>query len=126
MDQTIKATIEELGLRPGMRVRMTGDLGVELKSAAKAAINGSLLRSGSLDLIVRAVHSVDEADEFLGRVRNQIAGDGAIWLVTWKPGDPRHISRKTLIGLGPAHELKAGRICSIDDRRQALRFVAGI
>lgn len=102
---------------------MTGDLGGELKSAAKAAINGSLLRSGRLDLIVRAVHSVDEADEFLRRVRGEIADGGAIWLVTWKPGDPRHIPCDTLVGLGPAHRLKDVGACSFDDHRQALRFV---
>lgn len=103
---------------------MTGGVSAELKSAAKARIAGSLLRSGDLDMIVRAVRGIDEADEFLGRVRDQIVPDGRIWLVTWKPDDPRHISRKDLIPVAKRHGLRVDRECSIDDRRQAIGFVA--
>lgn len=105
-----------------MRVRMTGDVGAEFKSAAKALIAGSLLRSGDLDMIVRLVRSIDEADEFLGRVRAQVVDDGVIWLVTWKPPDPRHISRKDLIPVAARYGLAPDEECSIDDRRQAIRF----
>ncbi|MBI5311105.1 MAG: hypothetical protein HZB14_08825 [Actinobacteria bacterium] len=123
LDQLARVAVDELGLKPGMRVRMTGGVGPELKSAAKARIAGSLLRSGELDMIVRLVRSIDEADEFLGRVRGQIVNDGTVWLVTWKPDDPRHISRKDLIPVAKRHRLRADRECVIDDRRQAIRFV---
>lgn len=106
-----------------MRVRITGGVGPELKSAAKARIAGSLLRSGDLDMIVRAVRSIEEADEFLERVRGQIVSDGRIWLVTWKPDDPRHISRKDLIPVAKRHKLRTDRECSIDERRQAIGFL---
>lgn len=106
-----------------MRVRMTGDVGSELKSAAKARIAGSLLRSGELDVIVRLVRSIDEADEFLGRVSAQIIDGGTIWLITWKPFDPRHLSRKDLIPVAARYGLAPADECSIDDRRQAIRFV---
>lgn len=119
----MRAEIEKLGLKPGMRVRMTGDVGAELKSAAKAQIGGSLLRSGELDMIVRLVRGIEEADEFLGRVRSQIADDGTIWLVTWNSDDPRHVSRKELIPVGAAHGLAADGECAVDERRQAIRFV---
>lgn len=107
-----------------MRVRMTGDVGAEFKSAAKSLIAGSLLRSGDLDMIVRLVRGIDEADEFLGRVRTQVVDDGVIWLVTWKPPDPRHISRKELIPVASRYGLAPDEECSIDDRRQAIRFIA--
>ncbi|MFY9264686.1 MAG: hypothetical protein WAO61_04590 [Solirubrobacterales bacterium] len=122
-DYSHRTAIDKLGLKPGMRVRMTGDIGAELKSAAKLEIGGSLLRSGELDLIVRVVKSVAEADEFLGRVRDQIVGDGAIWLVTWKRGDPRYVMQEELIPLGPPHRLVDNKVCAIDDRRSAIRFV---
>ena len=123
LEQLARVAVDDLGLKPGMRVRMTGGVGAELKSAAKARIAGSLLRSGDLDMIVRLVRSIDEADEFLGRVRGQIVEDGAVWLVTWKPDDPRHISRKELIPVAKRHKLRADRECVIDERRQAIRFV---
>lgn len=123
LDQLARVAVDELGLKPGMRVRMTGGVGAELKSAAKARIAGSLLRSGDLDMIVRAVRSIEEADEFLGRVRGQVVEGGIVWLVTWKPDDPRHISRKDLIPVAKRHKLRPDRECSIDDRRQAIRFV---
>lgn len=117
------AKIDKLGLKPGMRLRMTGDVGDELKSAAKARIAGSLSRSGELDMIVRLVRDAAEADEFLGRMRSQIVDDGAIWLVTWKDGDPRHVSRKELVPIAVAHGLVGDGECTIDDRRHAIRFV---
>lgn len=107
-----------------MRVRMTGDVGAELKSAAKARIAGSLLRSGELDVVIRLVRSIDEADEFLGRVRSQIVDDGVVWLVTWRSPDPRHVSRKELVPVAAKYDLEPDRECVIDDRRQAISFVA--
>lgn len=106
-----------------MRVRITGDVGDELKSAAKARLGASLLRTGDLDLIVRAVASVSEADEFLGRVREQMLDRSVVWLVTWKKGDPRYVKQEDLIPLGTAHRLVDNKTCSVDDRRSGIRFV---
>jgi hypothetical protein len=122
-DYSHRSVVDKLGLKPGMRVRMTGDVGNELKSAAKTRIGGSLLRSGDLDVIVRAVRSVDEADEFVERVRPQLSGSAALWLVTRKKGDPRYIQQEELIPIGKAHDLVDNKVCSIDDTRSAMRFV---
>jgi hypothetical protein len=118
-----RSAVDKLGLVPGMRVRMTGNLGDELKIAAKSRIGGSLLRSGDLDMIVRAVNSVEEADEFVERVRPQLSGGAALWLVTRKQGDSRYVKQEDLIPVGKAHGLVDNKICSIDAERSAMRFV---
>ncbi|MGH2906362.1 MAG: DUF3052 family protein [Solirubrobacterales bacterium] len=122
-DYSHRSVVDKLGLHQGMRVRMTGDVGAELKTAAKARIGGSLLRSGDLDVIVRAVRTVEEADEFVERVRPQLHDDAVLWLVTRKKGDPRYIKQEDLIPVGKAHELVDNKICSIDETRSAMRFV---
>jgi len=122
-DYSHRSVVDKLGLKQGMRVRMTGNLGDDLKISAKARIGGSLLRSGDLDVIVRAIRSVEEAEEFVARVRPQLSGDAALWLVTRKKGDPRYVKQEDLIPVGKAHGLVDNKICSIDDERSAIRFV---
>ena len=122
-DYSHRSVVDKLGLKPGMRVRMTGNLGDDLKMAAKSRIGGSLLRSGDLDVIVRAIKSVDEAEEFISRVRPQLQGDAALWLVTRKKGDPRYVKQEDLIPLGKSFELVDNKVCSIDAERSAIRFV---
>ena len=122
-DYVNRTPVDKLGLKPGMRVRMTGDVGDALKVAAKTRIGGSLLRSGSLDVIVRAVKSLDEAEEFVGRVRPQLEGDAVLWLVTRKKGDSRYVKQEDLIPIAKAHGLVDNKVCSLDDSRSAIRFV---
>lgn len=122
-DYSHRSTVEKLGIEHGMRVRITGDVGDELKNAAKARLGSSLLRSGNLDLIVRAVNSIDEADEFLGRIRDEMHGRSVVWIVTRKKGDPRYVKQEDLIPLGRSHSLVDNKTCSIDDQRSGIRFV---
>lgn len=122
-DYSHRTTVDKLGIKPGMRVRITGDVGDELKNAAKVRLGSSLLRSGDLDLIVRAVHTVDEADEFLARIRGEIQDKTTIWLVTRKKGDPRYVKQEELIPLGKSHRLVDNKTCSIDEHRSGIRFV---
>ena len=122
-DYSHRSVVDKLGLKAGMRVRMTGDVGAELKTAAKSRIGGSLLRSGELDVIVRAVKTIEEAEEFVTRVRPQMQGNSALWLVTRKKGDPRYIQQEELIPIGKDNNLVDNKTCSIDESRSAMRFV---
>jgi len=123
-DYSHRSVVDKLGIKPGQRVRITGDVGDALKAAAKSRIGGSLLRSGEFDVIVRLVRSTDEADAFLSRVRPQMREQSsAIWLATWKNGDPRYLAQEELISIGKLHGLVDNKTCSIDDKRSAMRFV---
>lgn len=122
-DYSHRSAIDKLGLKPGMRVRMTGNLGDELKHAAKARINGSLLRSGELDMIVRQIGDLEEAEEFIGRVRGQMLDHSVLWIVTRKKGDPRYVVQEKLIPIGKSFDLVDNKVCSIDESRSAMRFV---
>jgi hypothetical protein len=122
-DYSHRSAVEKLGVEPGLRVRMTGDLGDELKVSAKERVGGSIQRRGPVDVIVCMVASLDEADRFLRAVRPTLQGHTAVWLATWKKGDHRYVKQEDLIPIGKRHDLVDNKTCALDDQRSAMRFV---
>lgn len=114
-DYSHRKLADKLGIKQGMRVRASGDLG-------DAAALGSAIRT-DVDLHLQGVKSLASADSFLERVRPTLADTAAIWFVTRKKGHPNYVKQEDLMPLGKAFDLVDNKICSVDDTHSAIRFV---
>jgi hypothetical protein len=122
-DYSHRSLADKLGLRPGMRVRVSGDVGDALLEDAAERVGGSIALSKDLDVVIRGVASVGEAEDLFERLRPTLADHSAIWLVTRKKGHAKYVKQEDLIPLGKSFELVDNKICSVDDEHSAMRFV---
>jgi hypothetical protein len=113
-DYSHRTLPEKLGMKPGMRIRVAGDIGDELPRSS--------LRT-NLDLIIEGAESVDAAEEIFERVRPTLRGDAAVWIVTRKKGHARYVKQGDLIPLAKAFDLVDNKVCSVDADHSAIRFV---
>lgn len=122
-DYSHRRLADKLGLRAGMRVRVSGDVGEALIAAAEEAVEGSIRRVKDLDVLIHGVGGLREAEDIFERVRPTLSDEAAIWIVTRKKGDPRYVKQEDLMPLGRAFGLVDNKICSVDDEHSAIRFV---
>jgi hypothetical protein len=122
-DYSHRTLADKLGLKPGMRVRVSGDVGDALPTDAAERVGGSITLKTDLDVIIRGVGSEAEAEDLFERLRPSLADHAVIWLVTRKKGHPRYVKQEDLIALGKSFELVDNKICSVDDDHSAMRFV---
>ena len=126
-DYSHRSVVDKLGIKPGHAVAF---------EAAPRPIAGEL-QAEALDRAGREQASADEpadvvlvgADDstdalaILSAWRTRIDPAGGIWLLTPKRGQPGYVDQRELILLGPQAGLVDNKICSIDERTSALRFV---
>ena len=122
-DYSHRSLADKLGLKPGMRIRVSGDVGDTLRADAAERVGGSISRRSGLDMIVAGVTSVAAAEDLLERERPALADEAVIWLVTRKKGQPGYVRQEDLIPAGKAFDLVDNKICSVDDDHSAIRFV---
>jgi hypothetical protein len=122
-DYSHRSLADKLGLKAGMRIRVSGDVGEKLELDAAERVGGSTRLSKDLDLIVRGIASVGEAEDFFARERPRLADHAAIWLVTRKRGDARYVQQEDLMPLAKSFDLVDNKVCAVDDQHSAIRFV---
>jgi hypothetical protein len=59
-DYSHRSAVQKLGVRPGERVEIAGDVGSGLRRDVKHALGRGLVRSGELDGAIVLVESLDE------------------------------------------------------------------
>ena len=118
-----RSTVQKLGVRPGDRVEIVGDVGPGLRRDVKAASGRGLVRSGELDGAVVAVDSIDEAHETLDEYRPRLRDTGYLWLITRKRGHESYVNQMLLVPGAKQRGMIDNKTCSIDDERSGIRFV---
>ena len=122
-DYSHRTTVQKLGVRPGERVEIAGDVGSGLRRDMKEALGRGLVRAGALDGAVVLVESMDEAKEALVLYRARLRDTGYLWIVTRKRGHERYLNQMTLVPHAKRLGLIDNKTCSIDDERSGIRFV---
>jgi len=122
-DFTHRSTVQKLGIKPGERVEVIGDVGSGLRGEAKEAAGRGLVRSGQLNGAIVLIESLEEAQEALVRYRARMRDDGYLWLVTRKRGHERFLNQMTIVPYAKRVGLIDNKTCSIDDERSGIRFV---
>src|SRR5437763_13655645 len=122
-DYSHRTTVQKLGLKPGHRVEIVGDVGPGLRRDAKEATGRGLVKSGELDAAIVLVESIEEAEGVLDRYRARLRDSGCLWLITRKRGHDRYVNQMLLVPAAKQRLLIDNKTCSIDDQRSAIRFV---
>lgn len=113
-DYSHRSLADKLGLKPGMRVRISGDVGDELPRSALRA---------DLDVIIEGVPSVAAVEDLFERVRPTLNDHAAIWIVTRKKGHPNYVKQEDLMPLAESFDLVDNKVCSVDEEHSAIRFI---
>lgn len=122
-DYSHRSLADKLGLEPGMRVRVTGDVGATLLAEAAERVGDSLRRRSDLDVAIVGIASVAEGADQLERLRADLPDHGAIWIVTRKKGHPAYVKQEDLMPLGKSLGLVDNKVCAVDADHSAIRFV---
>jgi hypothetical protein len=123
VDYSHRRTIQKLGVKPGERVEISGDVGSGLRRDAKEALGRGLVRSGEIDGAIVLVESLEDAKEALVLYRSRLRDTGYLWLVTWKRGHDRYLNQMSLVPHAKRIGLIDNKTCSVDDDRSGIRFV---
>jgi hypothetical protein len=122
-DYAHRSTVQKLGVQPGERLEVAGDLGVALRRDLRESLGRGFVKSGELDGVIVLVGSIEEAEEALDRYRPRLRDTGYIWLVTWKRGRDGYVDQMKLVPPGKKRSLIDNKTCSVDDDRSGIRFV---
>ncbi|MFT4048443.1 MAG: DUF3052 family protein [Solirubrobacterales bacterium] len=122
-DYSHRTLADKLGLKPGMRVRVSGDVGEQLPLDAAERVGGSIRRRSELDVAIIGVDSEQTAERAFESLRPTLPGHGAIWIVTRKKGHPDYVKQEDLMPLAKSFDLVDNKICSVDEEHSAIRFV---
>lgn len=122
-DYSHRTVVQKLGLRPGQRVEVAGDVGLGLRRDVKEAIGRGLVRSGELDVAIVMVESLEEGEGALAEYRPRLRDTGALWLITRKRRHERYLNQLQLVPIAKRHGLIDNKTCSVDEERSGIRFV---
>ena len=122
-DYSHRTTVQKLGVKPGERIEVQGDVGPGLRTDVKDASGRGLVRSGELDGAIVAIDSIEDADSVFAAYRPRIKDSGWLWLITRKRGHENYLNQLLLVPFGKARGLIDNKTCSIDGSRSGIRFV---
>lgn len=122
-DYSQRSTVEKLGVAPGERVEIVGDVGPGLRRDVKERLGRGLVRSGDLDGAIVMVDSVEDAERALVEYRARLRDTGYLWLVTRKRGHENYLNQMSLVPFAKRVQLIDNKTCSMDDERSGIRFV---
>jgi len=122
-DYSHRSTVQKLGVKPGERIEVAGDIGPALRKDLRASLGRGFIKSGEIDGAIALVESLEGAAELLQRYRPRLRDTGYIWLVTWKRGHDSYVDQMKLVPFAKALSLIDNKTCSIDDERSGIRFV---
>ena len=117
--------LDKLGVRPGMRVALVGELDSDGTLRALLSERTADITTGrpkpDTDLVFLAADSLDELDA-LADLRNAIRPNGAIWVVSRK-GRAATIRDVDVIGAAKATDLVDNKVVSFSETHTSLRLV---
>jgi DUF3052 family protein len=122
-DYSHRTTVQKLGIKPGERVEIAGDVGTGLRGDVKEITGRGLVRSGELDGAIVLVESEDEGKEVFVRYRPRLRDTGYLWMITRKRGHDGYLNQMSLVPHAKKLGLIDNKTCSIDDERSGIRFV---
>lgn len=122
-DDSRRTTVQKLGVRPGERIEVIGDVGPGLRDGVKEAIDRGLVRGGELDGAIVLVESLDEAKETLVRYRARLKDSGYLWVITRKRGHESYVNQLQIVPVAKRIGMIDNKTCSIDAERSGIRFV---
>jgi hypothetical protein len=122
-DYSHRTTVQKLGVKPGDRIEVHGDVGPGLRKDIKDASGRGLVKTGELDGAIVAVDSLEEAEGVFSAYRQRVKDSGYLWLITRKRGHEKYLNQMLLVPFGKRHGLIDNKTCSIDDSRSGIRFV---
>ena len=122
-DYSHRTTVQKLGVKPGDRLEVQGDVGPGLRKDVKEASGRGLVKSGELDGAIVSVDSLEDAAGVFTTYRPRIKDDGYLWLVTRKRGHENYLNQMLLVPIAKQIGLIDNKTCSIDDSRSGIRFV---
>jgi hypothetical protein len=123
VDYSQRSAVQKLGVKPGQRVEVAGDVGSGLRRDVKEAIGRGLVKGGELDGAIVLVESLDEANRIFDEYRPRLRDTGYIWMITRKRGHENYINQMLLVPGAKERGLIDNKTCSIDDERSGIRFV---
>jgi len=122
-DYSHRTTVQKLGVKPGERIEVHGDVGPGLRKDVKEASGRGLVKTGELDGALVAVNSLEEAEGVFAAYRPRIKDSGYLWLITRKRGHENYMNQMLLVPFGKRVGMIDNKTCSIDDSRSGIRFV---
>jgi len=122
-DYSHRTTVQKLGVKPGERIEVQGDVGTGMRKDVKDASGRGLVRSGVLDGAIVAIDSIEDAEGVFAAYRPRIKDSGWLWLISRKRGHENYLNQMLLVPFGKAHGMIDNKTCSIDDTRSGIRFV---
>jgi hypothetical protein len=122
-DYSHRTTVQKLGVKPGDRIEVHGDVGPGLRKDVKDASGRGLVKTGELDGAIVAVDSLADAEGVFSAYRERVKDSGYLWLITRKRGHDNYLNQMLLVPFGKRHGLIDNKTCSIDDSRSGIRFV---
>ena len=118
-----RTLVQKLGVKPGERIEIAGDVGPGLRRDVQEAAGRGLVRSGELDGAVVLVESLEEAERVFAAYRPRLKDTGYLWLITRKRGHDGYLDQMKLVPHGKRAGLIDNKTCSVDDERSGIRFV---
>ena len=122
-DYSHRTTVQKLGVKPGERIEVQGDVGPGLRKDIKDASGRGLVKTGVLDGAVVAINSIEEAEGVFAAYRPRIRDSGYLWLITRKRGHDNYLNQMLLVPFGKRLGMIDNKTCSIDESRSGIRFV---
>jgi hypothetical protein len=122
-DYSHRTAVQKLGVKPGQRVEIAGDVGAGLRRDVKDVLGRGLVRSGELDGAIVLVESLDEAQSVFADYRPRLRDTGYLWMITRKRGHDGYVNQMHLVPGAKRRGLIDNKTCSIDDERSGIRFV---
>jgi hypothetical protein len=122
-DYSHRTTVQKLGVKPGERIEVQGDVGPGLRKDVKAASGRGLVKGGLLDGAIVTVNSIEDAEGVFAAFRPRIKDSGYLWLITRKRGHDNYLNQLLLVPFSKRHGMIDNKTCSIDDSRSGIRFV---
>jgi len=109
-----RTAAEKVGVKPGQRVRVVGEVDAALAGA------GTIFAEGRADVVLLGAESADDLER-IDALRGQIARDGAIWVI--RPRGHDDLTEAMVIGAGRAAGLYDVKIARISDTHTGMKFV---
>lgn len=133
-DYSHRDVTDKLGLKPGLAVRVVGVTAsaagaTELLARIGAKVGRKLATArATADMILYWPRTAGEITPRLAELKEKIKPNGGVWVITAKKnctsaGGMAYFNQDALIPLGKAAGLVDNKICSLNERESAMRFV---
>jgi len=126
-DYSHRDVVDKLGIKPGCALAFAAaprELDAELCARALFRAGRELAPDDEpLDVVLIGADSSTDVADVLRTWRARLDPAGGIWLLTPKRSYEGYVDQRELIAAGPAAGVVDNKICSVDERTSALRFV---